>query len=90
MLTRILAGAMSLVLMGYVLPRSAVADGGKVGTLGEVADYAARESQSRGLEEFQGGDATGFLIGIGILAVVIYFYISLKSLSDIIGSIRIM
>ena len=70
--------ALCLAMMNYGLPRMAVADGGNAGTTEEVMDYSQREAQAAGLEDFEGGNAIGILIGIGVLGVLVGFYFWLR------------
>ena len=64
-----------LVMMSSMLPRMAVANDEKIGTTEEVIDYAQREAQAVGLEDFQGGNAIGLaivLLAVFLLGVIFY------------------
>ena len=68
--TKIVAVALCLAMMNYVLPTTVFADGAKTGTVEETMDYAQREAQSVGLENFEGGSATGTLVFILLVAAI--------------------
>ena len=85
MLTKIAAGALCLLMMGYGLPRMAVAQGKGVetakerepkrGTSKEATEYAQLEKAAPELEEFVGGEVLPplfhvlFLVALAVGAV---------------------
>ena len=71
-LTKIVAIALCLAMMNYVLPSAAFADEGKAGTTEEAMDYAQREAKAVGLEDFEGGSALGIVVTILIIVALIY------------------
>ena len=94
MLTKILAGALSLLLMGYSLPRMVNADGGVVslanemdpemGTAKEASEYAQLEKASPGLEDFIGGRSAAVEFGAWfLLGLILYvpFYLIAETIS---------
>ena len=81
-LTKIVAVAMCLVMMNYVLPTTVFADDAKTGTVEEAMDYAQREAKASGLEDFEGGGAVGILITILIIAALVYLILYLMERSN--------
>ena len=71
-LTKIVAIVLCLAMMNYVLPVTAFADEGKAGTTEEAMDYAQREAQAVGLEDFEGGGALEIVLVILIIAALAY------------------
>ncbi len=75
---KLFLAAMCLALMNYVLPHQrAWADEGARATRAEEDGYAQREAQSKGVEQFVGGDALGIVIAILVIAalVVLIWYL---------------
>jgi len=75
---RLFLVVMCLALVGYVLPHpQAWADEGTPATRAEEEGYAQREAQSKGVEQFVGGDALGIVIAVLIIAalVVLIWYL---------------
>jgi hypothetical protein len=75
---KLFLAAMCLALVNYVLPQApAWAGDGVPATRAEEEGYAQREAQSKGLEQFVGGDALGLVIAILIIAalVVLIWYL---------------
>ena len=70
-MTKIVAVALCMAMMNYVLPSTAFADEGKAGTTEEAMDYAQREGQAVGLEDFEGGSALGIAITILVIVAVV-------------------
>lgn len=69
---------LSLAMLNYVLPQApAWAGDGVPATRAEEEGYAQREAQSKGVDQFVGGDALGFVIAVLIIAalVVLIWYL---------------
>ena len=65
-----IARVMCLVLAFATCPKPALASGEK-GSKKEAAEFSQREAQSPGLEKFEGGDATGVLLTILLIAAIV-------------------
>lgn len=68
-----LAQAMCVVMALAGLPQSSWASGDKA-TEAEDAKYAALEAASPEAASFEGGDSTGILVGLILIALLIYAY----------------
>ena len=71
--------ALCLALVNHVLPQATAWTGdGVPATRAEEEGYAQREAQSKGVEQFVGGDALGIVIAVLVivaLAVLIWYLI---------------
>lgn len=78
MLSRILSAAMALAVAHYALPVApAWAGGGEAANRAEEEEYAQREIQARGLEEFVGGNGVGLAVGILVAITVVILFVCL-------------
>ena len=70
-ITKIVAVVLSMAMLNFTLPTAAFADGAKAG---EAMEYAQREAEAVGLENFEGGCVVHIGLGVVALLAVVYYY----------------